>query len=59
MNKKMMWVIGLAAFCILSFIYARGSTDIHISKMVIRDVPMWTAMLLYTGIGMTIGVLLK
>lgn len=59
MKKSMIWALALLAFCILTFIFAKGDVDISLGQLVIRNVPTAIAMLGYTSIGIAIGVMLK
>jgi hypothetical protein len=58
MNKPLLWALFLMALCALFFIFTGGKTTIRIFEL---DYTMKTsiALLVFTGIGTTIGVLLK
>jgi hypothetical protein len=58
MNKPLLWALFLMALCALFFIFTGGKTTIRIFEL---DYTMKTsiALLIFTGIGTTIGVLLK
>ena len=58
MNKSLLWALFLIALCALFFIFTGGKTNIRIFEL---EYTMKTsiALLLFTGIGTTIGVLLK
>lgn len=58
MNKPLLWALLLMALCALFFIFTGGKTTIRIFEL---DYTMKTsiALLVFTGIGTTIGVLLK
>jgi hypothetical protein len=58
MSKSLIWALFLITLCALFFIFTNGSTRIEIFRF---SFSMRTpiALLLFTGIGTTIGVLLK
>lgn len=58
MSKSLLWALFLIVLCVLFFIFTGGNTKIEIFAL---DFPMKTsiALLIFTGIGTTIGVLLK
>ena len=58
MNKSLLWALALMALCALFFIFTGGKTTISIFEW---EYTMKTsiALLIFTGIGTTIGVLLK
>jgi len=58
MNKSLLWALFLIALCSLFFIFTGGKTTIRIFEL---DYTMKTpiALLIFTAIGTTIGVLLK
>lgn len=58
MNKPLLWALFLMALCALFFIFTGGKTTIKIFEWE-RTIRTSIALLIFTGIGTTIGVLLK
>ena len=58
MNKSLIWALVLMALCALFFIFTGGRTKIEIFSLAF-SMKTSIALLLFTGIGTTIGVLLK
>ena len=58
MNKSLLWALFLIALCALFFIFTGGKTTITLFEW---EYTMKTslALLFFTGVGTTIGVLLK
>lgn len=58
MSKSLLWAFFLIVLCVLFFIFTGGNTRIEIFNLTF---PMKTsvALLIFTGLGTTIGVLLK
>jgi hypothetical protein len=57
-NKSLIWALVLMALCALFFIFTGGKTKIEIFSLAF-SMKTSIALLLFTGIGTTIGVLLK
>lgn len=57
MNKSLLWALFLMALCALFFIFG-GRTKIEIFTLAF-SMKTSIALLIFTGIGTTIGVLLK
>ena len=58
MNKPLLWALFLIALCALFFIFTGGTTKIEIFSQTFH-MKTSLALLLFTGIGTAIGVLLK
>jgi hypothetical protein len=58
MNKSLLWALFLMALCALFFIFTGGSTKVEIFTLAF-SMKTSVALLIFTGIGTTIGVLLK
>ena len=58
MNKPLLWALYLMALCALFFIFTGGRTKIEIFDLAF-SMKTSIALLIFTGIGTTIGVLLK
>ncbi|MCF7850007.1 MAG: hypothetical protein K9M45_14230 [Kiritimatiellales bacterium] len=59
MRKSLLWALLLMALCTIIFIFTKGRVDIAVAKLVIKNVPTSMALLVFTGTGIVIGVLLK
>jgi hypothetical protein len=59
MKKNLLWALLIMAFCVLTFIFTKGHVNLALSRLVVRDVPVSLALMIYTGLGISIGVLLK
>lgn len=58
MNKQLIWALLLIALCVLAFIFTGGRTTIELFDFALK-LKTSLALLLFTGIGIIIGVLLK
>jgi hypothetical protein len=58
MNKSLLWALFLIALCALFFIFTGGRTKIELFTFAF-SMKTSIALLIFTGIGTTIGVLLK
>jgi len=58
MKKSLLWALFLIVLCVLFFIFTGGNTKIEIFSFAF-SVKTSIALLIFTGIGTTIGVLLK
>jgi len=58
MNRKLIWALLLIALCALVFIFTGGSTTIEAFSLALK-IKTSLALLLFTSIGIVIGVLLK
>ena len=58
MNKRLIWALLLIALCALVFIFTGGNTTIEAFSLAIK-LKTSLALLLFTGIGIVIGVLLR
>jgi len=58
MNKSLIWALVLMALCALFFIFTGGRTKVEIFSLAF-SMKTSIALLIFTGIGTTIGVLLK
>lgn len=58
MSKSLLWALFLIVLCVLFFIFTGGSTKIEIFNLSF-SVKTSLALLVFTGIGTAIGVLLK
>ncbi len=58
MNKSLMWALFLMALCALFFIFTGGKTTITLFEWA-YTIKSSLALLIFTAIGTTIGVLLK
>ena len=59
MRKSLLWSLLLMALCAFVFIFTKGRVDIALGILVLKNIPTSVALLSFTGIGITIGVLLK
>ncbi len=58
MNRRLIWALLLIALCALFFIFTGGSTTVEIFSFALK-LKTSLALLLFTGIGIVIGALLK
>lgn len=58
MNRRLIWALLLIALCVLFFIFTGGSTTVEIFSFAMK-LKTSLALLLFTGVGITIGALLK
>lgn len=58
MSRKLIWALLLIALCVLVFIFTGGSTTVEIFDLSFK-LKTSLALLLFTGVGITIGALLK
>jgi hypothetical protein len=58
MSKSLLWALFLIVLCALFFIFTGGRTKIEIFNLAF-SMKTSIALLVFTGIGTTIGVLLK
>ncbi|MCU0858173.1 MAG: hypothetical protein MUC65_07210 [Pontiellaceae bacterium] len=58
MSKSLLWALLLIVLCALFFIFTGGSTKIEIFSLAF-SLKTSVALLIFTAIGTTIGVLLK
>lgn len=58
MNRRLIWALLLIAICVLFFIFTGGNTTVEIFSFAIK-LKTSLALLLFTGIGIVIGALLK
>ena len=58
MNRRLIWALLLIALCVLFFIFTGGSTTVEIFSFAMK-LKTSLALLLFTGIGIVIGALLK
>jgi len=59
MRKSLIWALALIAFCVLVFISTGGSTSVEIFNLELMRVKTSVALLIFTGIGIVTGALLK
>ena len=59
MRKSLIWALVLIAFCVLVFISTSGSTTVEIFNLELMRVKTSLALLIFTGIGIVTGALLK
>ncbi|MBI9019658.1 MAG: hypothetical protein JEZ10_00175 [Verrucomicrobia bacterium] len=58
MNRRLIWALLLIALCVLFFIFTGGNTTVEIFSFALK-LKTSLALLLFTGIGIVIGALLK
>ena len=58
MNRRLIWALLLIALCVLFFIFTGGNTTIEIFSFAVK-LKTSLALLLFTGVGIVIGALLK
>jgi hypothetical protein len=58
MSKPLIWALLLIAVCVLFFIFTDGKTTIDFFSFSVK-MKTSIALLVFTGIGITIGALLK
>jgi len=58
MNRRLIWALLLIALCALFFIFTGGNTTIELFSFAMK-LKTSLALLLFTGIGIVIGALLK
>ncbi len=58
MNRRLIWALLLIALCVLFFIFTGGSTTVEIFSFAMK-LKTSLALLFFTGVGITIGALLK
>jgi hypothetical protein len=58
MNQKLIWALSLIALCVLFFISTSGNTTVEIFSFAMK-LKTSIALLLFTGIGIVIGALIK
>jgi len=58
MNRRLTWALLLIALCALFFIFTSGNTTIELFSFAMK-LKTSIALLLFTGIGIVIGALLK
>lgn len=58
MRKSLIWALALIAVCVLSFIFTGGSTTVEFFSFAV-ELKTSIALLMFTGVGIVIGVLLK
>lgn len=58
MRKSLLWALGLIAVCVLFFVSSDGDTTIELFKWK-QEMPTALALMLFTGVGIVIGALLK
>lgn len=58
MNRRLVWALVLIAFCALIFISTGGNTTLEIFSQAMK-LKTSLSLLLFTGIGIVIGALLK
>ena len=58
MNRRLIWALLLIALCVLFFIFTGGNTTIELFSFAMK-LKTSLALLLFTGIGIVIGALLR
>ncbi|MFA7256719.1 MAG: hypothetical protein WC047_04015 [Kiritimatiellales bacterium] len=58
MSKTLVWALLLIALCVLFFIFTGGNTTVELFSFAVK-LKTSIALLIFTGIGITIGALLK
>lgn len=58
MNRRLIWALLLIALCVLFFIFTGGGTTVEIFSLALK-LKTSLALLLFTGVGIVIGALLK
>jgi len=58
MKKSLLWALALIAVCVLFFVSSDGDTTIELFKWK-QEMPTALALMLFTGVGIVIGALLK
>ncbi len=58
MNRRLIWALLLIALCVLFFIFTGGNTTIELFSFAMK-LKTSLALLLFTGVGVVIGALLK
>ncbi len=58
MKKSLLWALALIAVCVLFFVSSDGETAIELFKWK-QKMPTGLALMLFSGVGIVIGVLLK
>lgn len=58
MSKSLLWALLLIALCVLFFIFTGGNTTVEIFSFALK-MKTSIALMIFTGIGITIGALLK
>ena len=58
MSKPLVWALLLIALCVLFFIFTDGKTTVEFFSFALK-MKTSIALLIFTGIGITIGALLK
>ncbi len=58
MNRRLIWALLLIALCVLFFIFTGGNTTIELFSFAMK-LKTSLALLLFTGVGIVIGALLK
>lgn len=58
MNKSLLWALLLIALCVLFFIFTGGNTTVEFFSFALK-MKTSIALMIFTGIGITIGALLK
>ncbi|HKL22514.1 MAG TPA: hypothetical protein VJ904_11960 [Tichowtungia sp.] len=59
MRKSLIWALVLIAFCVVVFISTGGTTTVEIFSFELMKVKTSLALLMFTGIGVVTGALLK
>ncbi len=58
MNRRLIWALLLIALCVLFFIFTGGNTTIELFSFAMK-LKTSLALLLFTGVGIVIGALLR
>lgn len=58
MKRSLIWALALIAVCVLVLISTEGSVTVNLFKLALK-MQTAAALLVFTGVGVTIGVLLK
>ena len=58
MRKSLLWALALIAVCVLFLVYSDGDTTLELFKWK-RELPTAVVLMLFTGVGIVIGALLK
>ncbi len=58
MKRSLLWALALIAVCVLFFVSSDGNTAIELFKWK-QQIPTALALMLFTGVGIVIGALLK
>lgn len=58
MRKSLLWALGLIAVCVLFFVSSDGDTTVELFKWK-TSMPTALALMIFSGVGIVIGTLLK